>query len=218
VATELASTSARKLAFEQAQLEYLQKQPSVQLTAAAKSALQAVTDSYRGVADFLTEFSLNGQYVRICRNLVVCSAPLILMLLPNTSQKVARLSSSSAVAAQSGYLNRALHIASDEGVPVAHLVHAGAMQYLHSIRRKVDAHDFLVVDVILQDAAVARIAGMLLTSTVWFDATNGAAFAAHHDDGLAFKTVHTLVQVYHAVCLLRCDCDSTVASFCSKWP
>jgi hypothetical protein len=117
------------------------------------------------------------------------------MLILNTSQKVARLSSSSAVAAQSAYLNRALHIATDEGIPAAQLVHAGAMQYVHSIRRKVDAHDFLVVDVILQDAALARIADMLLTSTVWFDATNGAAFAAHHDDGLAFKTVHTLVQV-----------------------
>jgi hypothetical protein len=117
------------------------------------------------------------------------------MLILNTSQKVARLSSSSAVAAQSEFLNRALHIATDKGIPPAQLVHAGAMQYLHSIRRKVDAHDFLVVDVILQDAALARIADMLLTSTVWFDATNGAAVAAHHDDGLAFKTVHTLVQV-----------------------
>lgn len=112
-----------------------------------------------------------------------------------------RLNSNSAVARQAGHLNRALYVAPDEGIPPSELVHAGAMQYLHSIRREVDAHDFLVVDVILQSPAMARVAGMLLTSTVWFDATNGAAFASHHDDGLAFKTIHTLVQVTVSFCI-----------------
>lgn len=116
-----------------------------------------------------------------------------------------RLTSNSAVAQQAGYLNRALHIAADEGIPASQLVHDGAMRYLHSIRREVDAHDFLVVDVILQSAAMARIAGMLLTSTVWFDATNGAAFASHHDDGLVFRTIHTLVQVNEELAVYLLD-------------
>lgn len=111
------------------------------------------------------------------------------------SQKVVRLNSNSAIADAGKHLNRALHVARDDGLPAAQLVHAGAMQYLHSIRREVDAHDYLVVDVILQAPAMAHLSALLLTSTVWFDATNGAAFAAHHDDGLAFPTVHTLVQV-----------------------
>jgi hypothetical protein len=108
---------------------------------------------------------------------------------------VVRLSPNSAVHTKGEFINRALHIERDPGLTPEELVHQGAMQYLHSIRGKTDQHDFLVVDVILQDAAMQKIAKMLLSSTVWFDATNGAAFAAHHDDGLVFKSVHTLVQV-----------------------
>jgi hypothetical protein len=115
-------------------------------------------------------------------------------------QKVVRLSANSAVHGKGEYINRAVHIERDPGLPAEQLVHQGAMQYLHSLRREVDQHDFLVVDVILQDAAMQKIAQMLLSSTVWFDATNGAAFAAHHDDGLVFKSIHTLVQVLLSGC------------------
>ena len=100
-----------------------------------------------------------------------------------------------ALQGSSEYLNRALHIAEDPVITADRLVHRGAMDYLHSIRREIEAHDFLVVDVILQDAAMAQLASLLLSSTVWFDATNGAAFASHHDEGLMFKSVHNVAQV-----------------------
>lgn len=93
-------------------------------------------------------------------------------------------------------MNRALNIAEDLHVSADELVHQGAMNYLHSIRREVDKHDYLVVDVILQDAAMKQLSQLMLSSTVWFDASNGAAFVSHHDDGLVFPTVHTLVKVY----------------------
>lgn len=64
-ATELVSTSARKLAFDQAQLAYVLAEPSVQLSAEAKPYLAAVRDSYRDIAKFLAEYSLDGQFVRV---------------------------------------------------------------------------------------------------------------------------------------------------------
>ncbi len=69
------------------------------------------------------------------------------------------------------------------------------MNYLHSIRAELQTHDFIVVDVILKEAAQREMSRLLLSSTVWFDATNGAAFAAFNDESLAFPTIHSLVQV-----------------------
>ena len=106
-----------------------------------------------------------------------------------------RLSSNSALKSKTTLLNRLVHLQEDPGLGAEALVHAGAIQYLHSIRNELLAHDFVVVDVILKEAALLELSRLLLSSTVWFDVTNGAAFAAHHNDGLAFPSVHTLVQV-----------------------
>lgn len=106
-----------------------------------------------------------------------------------------RLNGNSELKSKTALLNRVVHLQRDEGVAADALVHAGAIQYLHSIRNELQSHDFVVVDVILKDAALRELSRLLLSSTVWFDVTNGAAFAAHHNDGLAFPSVHTLVQV-----------------------
>lgn len=110
-------------------------------------------------------------------------------------QRVVRLNSQSALKGRTTHLNRLVHLEPDSGLAAEALVHAGAIQYLHSIRNELQTHDFVVVDVILKDAALRELSRLLLASTVWFDVTNGAAFAAHHDDGLAFPSLHTLVQV-----------------------
>ena len=110
-------------------------------------------------------------------------------------QRLARLSPNIAIYNQALHLNRALHIGNDPNIPADKLVHQGAMKYLNSLRREVDQHDYLVVDVILQDNAMKQLSKLLLSSTVWFDVTNAAAFVSHHDDGLVFPSLHTLVQV-----------------------
>lgn len=107
-----------------------------------------------------------------------------------------RLNSNNALKSKTEYLNRLVHLAPSGVIDSStSLVHAGAMQYLRSLRGELHTHDFLVVDVILQQAALRSISRTLLTSSVWFDVTNGAAFAAHHDEGLVFPEVHALVQV-----------------------
>lgn len=116
-------------------------------------------------------------------------------------QKVVKLANNPTIQPHAELLNRAYFVDRDAGIPAEKLVHSGAMQYLRSIRDQVEYHDYLVVDVILQDAAMAQIGRKLLSSTVWFDATNGAARASHHDEGLVFKTLHTLVQVSRSALL-----------------
>lgn len=117
-------------------------------------------------------------------------------ILSYTTQRVVRLNSNSALKSKTDYLNRLVHLPQEGGaIDTSSLVHAGAMQYLKSLRKELLTHDFLVVDVILQEAALRSISRLLLSSTVWFDVTNGAAFAAHHDEGLVFPAVHSLVQV-----------------------
>ena len=106
-----------------------------------------------------------------------------------------RLNSNSALKSKTSHLNRLLHLEPDTGRSATDLVHAGAMNYLHSIRGELQTHDFIVVDVILKEAAQRELSRVLLASTVWFDATNGAAFAAFSDESLAFPTIHNLVQV-----------------------
>lgn len=116
------------------------------------------------------------------------------ILLP--TQRVVRLNSNSALKSKTDYLNRLVHLPQESSAfDTTSLVHSGAMQYLKSLRKELLTHDFLVVDVILQEAALRSISRLLLSSTVWFDVTNGAAFAAHHDEGLVFPAVHSLVQV-----------------------
>lgn len=110
-------------------------------------------------------------------------------------KRVVRLNSNSALKSKTGHLNRLVHLEPDADRAVDDLVHRGAMNYLHSIRAELQTHDFIVVDVILKEAAQRELARLLLSSTIWFDATNGAAFAAFSDESLVFPTVKTLVQV-----------------------
>ncbi len=94
-----------------------------------------------------------------------------------------------------GTLNRALYLAEDSAD--AHdLMHLGAAQHLQSVAQSsLRENDFLVVDVLLREPAMRQLSAALLTSTVWFDSTNGLSFAAHFDDGLVLESVRNLAQV-----------------------
>lgn len=100
-------------------------------------------------------------------------------------------------------LNRAVHISSQDA-DAASLTHTGAIKYLQSIAGGGDTEksDFMVMDVLLQDQAMRDMSTALLTSTVWFDVTNGGSFVSHPDDGLVFESVKTLTKV--RVALLHC--------------
>ena len=78
----------------------------------------------------------------------------------------------------------------------AGLLHDGAVQYLQTVSAggEVWQHDYLVIDVMLRAQALHGLTQALLASTIWFDATNGAAFAAHPDDGLVLPELQSLAQ------------------------
>jgi hypothetical protein len=79
---------------------------------------------------------------------------------------------------------------------VTNLTFPEALQQVHlAVDALLDTNDFAVVDVVLQKAAISHLAGLLLSSTVWFDVTNGKAFASHWDDGLIFPEFRQLAQV-----------------------
>ena len=115
------------------------------------------------------------------------------------TQRVSRLNSNAATKKKMEHVNRLVHLESDHTLTADSLVHQGAMQYLKSLRSELHSNDFIVVDVILQTAALNELSRLLLSSTVFFDVTNGAAFASHADDGLVFKSMQSLVQVYFSL-------------------
>jgi hypothetical protein len=43
--------------------------------------------------------------------------------------------------------------------------------------------DFVVIDVMMKEAALDALSDVLLLSTVWFDGLDGRTFVSHHDDG-----------------------------------
>lgn len=59
---DLAATSARKVEFDRAQLEYLLGKPSVSL---APAAIESTRRGYAAVAKFLKESALDNAYVSI---------------------------------------------------------------------------------------------------------------------------------------------------------
>lgn len=95
-------------------------------------------------------------------------------------------------------LNRVVQVSTRDADP-ENLVHLGAVKYIQSIADALTA-DFTVVDVLLKDAALAEMTRALLTSTIWFDTTNGFSFVSHHDDGLVLESIRSLTQV----CLIFC--------------
>ena len=116
-------------------------------------------------------------------------------------------------------LNRVVQV-STRDADVANLVHLGAIKYIQSIADTLTA-DFNVVDVLLKDSALLEISKALLTSTIWFDSSNGLGFVSHHDDGLVLESIRTLTQVLY--CKLLFDAvyaqfDSLLRMLCLRPP
>ena len=211
----------RKLQFDLAQLQYLHSQQRLRLqqlgNEQADGLLGEIQRSHRDAIKYLQDFSLDDPYVRAAFQTSILwklrfdflLIRLVILFLSPT-QRVVRLNSNAAMKSKGEFLNRLVHLAAEAtstsssssggaggggGIPAEALVHAGAMKYLRTIHGELQANDFIVVDVILKEAALQELSRLLLSSTVWFDVTNGAAFASHHDDGLTFRSVQTLVQV-----------------------
>jgi hypothetical protein len=208
--TDPASTSALKLQFDLAQLEYLQSKRIIKTDDdPAQEVLATITRSLTEVAQYLKDYKLNDSFVSVvpctvflfsnkfCSCIFTIVLPILLYLF--LSQRVVRLNTNSLLKAKSEYLNRLVHLESDSSnnavIASESLVHMGAMNYLKSIASQLQSTDFIVVDMIMQVPAMQELSRLLLSSTVWFDVTNGATFAAHYDDGLVFSTVTQLVQV-----------------------
>lgn len=89
--------------------------------------------------------------------------------------------------------NRILNLANDE--MLNNIGQAGAMSYLKKVMTNIGHADFFVIDDVLEPSALVTLTQMLLTSTFWFDATNGVAFVAHFDDGMSQASFYNFGQV-----------------------
>eukprot|EP01038_Epipyxis_sp_PR26KG_P005866 gene5866-8090_t len=72
--------------------------------------------------------------------------------------------------------------------------HLGAVQRLISVIDIITQNDFFVLDTIIKNEYIHKLNIMLMKSTIWFDVTNGNAFASHYDDSLYFKSFSYLAQ------------------------
>jgi hypothetical protein len=191
-------------------LEYLQSKRIIKTDDdPAQEVLATILRSLTDVAQYLKDYKLNDSFVSVvpctvflfsnkfCSCIFTIVLPILLYLF--LSQRVVRLNTNSLLKAKSEYLNRLVHLESDSSnnavIASESLVHMGAMNYLKSIASQLQSTDFIVVDMIMQVPAMQELSRLLLSSTVWFDVTNGATFATHYDDGLVFSTVTRLVQV-----------------------
>eukprot|EP01034_Spumella_vulgaris_P023136 gene23136-29329_t len=164
----LDATSLAKMSFESAQLRHLVATDVLANRAMANQLL----NEYGRVAEYFRARQWTDKY------------------------KVARLTNADVQISKAiPALNRAVHI-SEEDADVEDLTHRGAISYLQGVATTADADrsDFMVVDVLLKDDALRQMSTALLTSTVWFDATNGICFVAHSDDGLVLPSVKVLAQ------------------------
>lgn len=64
-ASDTASTSARKIEFDAAQLQYLLAQRAIKESDAAHSSLAALSRSYGDIATHLQDFKLDDPYVSL---------------------------------------------------------------------------------------------------------------------------------------------------------
>lgn len=95
-----------------------------------------------------------------------------------------------------GFLNRAVYVSADSqsansGRP---MIHDGAAQQMSFIIDELSNVDFVVVDVILTRKSLDKIYNILLTSTIWYDTSNGQAFVTHKDDGLVHSSFSNLAN------------------------
>jgi hypothetical protein len=78
------------------------------------------------------------------------------------------------------------------------LLQWGAVQQLRSIgvQHTIEENDFVVLDTLLHVDVIDYLFEVLSTSFIWFDSTNGAAFASHWDDGLSqISTLASIAKV-----------------------
>ena len=98
-----------------------------------------------------------------------------------------------------GSLNRLMHIANEPAYDISiSMAHDGALEQMALASAELPKSDFVVVDVILMRHVISSLSNILLTSTIWFDHTNGKAFATHYNDGLAFGIFKRLAQEFAA--------------------
>jgi hypothetical protein len=90
-------------------------------------------------------------------------------------------------------MNRAIHIVNYD-IEYESFVHIGAIKHLQAMSNELLTNDFIVVDVILIEKTLEMLSKMLLSSTIWYDVTNGNSFVAHSDDGLIHQSFANLAQ------------------------
>jgi len=91
-------------------------------------------------------------------------------------------------------INKVIHLAK-EPTDIPTFTNAGAMQQLSLVSKELLSSDYIVMDVVLEHRAAKVLSEMLLSSTVWFDVTNGRSFVSHANDGLVHDAFLTLSKV-----------------------
>ena len=107
-----------------------------------------------------------------------------------------------------GYVNRIFHLSREPMLPIeSSMMFSGAQMQLQlatsDMRNEDSPNDFAVVDLILKKPVLQALSNALLMSTIWFDNTNGYAYASHHDDGLTHEAFRRLAAEFVSVRDLR---------------
>lgn len=123
-------------------------------------------------------------------------------------------------------LNRLLYVVPDTPtLLVGNALHAGALPQLALMAQQLSGTaDFMVLDGAVQQERIGALRNQLSLSSVWFDVTNGAAFAAHSSDGLDFsKLLDSIAKVGKCFQVKRMIAYAPILDLCfvpydSGWP
>jgi len=187
-------TSLSKLIFDKRQLRYIAITENKGVAAVhevmlprAMRALEVVTKT--STASTKTAFSAVG----IPTDASASSSNLISKSFDKAN--ALRLMSNSEMAEIDGSINRAVYLAQEPFLDQnASMAHSKVLAQLTHILAELEESDFVVIDSILQRHVLTSLSHTLLTSTIWFDVTNGQAFVARHDDGLVYNAFARLAQ------------------------
>jgi hypothetical protein len=94
-----------------------------------------------------------------------------------------------------GAINLAYHVSDDISF-YKRVSHKAALDNLELAYLELKRNDFAVIDTIVDNKVYDKIVKILLTSTIYYDVTNGKVFVSYPKDGLVFKILQDFSQVF----------------------
>jgi hypothetical protein len=91
-------------------------------------------------------------------------------------------------------VGRALHVI-DGGMTTNPLYNNEALKQIQKASQQMTQSDFIVIDMVMDPTALSISNTFLSSRTIWFDNTNGQAYASFYDDGLVLPQFQSMAKV-----------------------